>query len=215
MPKKTLAVGGVRLIVDQDRICASVLSGTPFEPESLKAWGDMCHQGVRALDIGAYTGLYAIMARLKHAHVIAFEPLPANRWRFQENAALNGVPWLKANAEAVSDVDGQVEIMVNPAVKGLTSGASLIRKNGAPLTVDSVRLDSLKLGKVHLMKIDVERAEPLVLSGGKKMIARDKPIILIEVLDREREVAVLEALAPMGYRREAELDGRNWLMVPK
>lgn len=43
------------------------------------------------------------------------------------------------------------------------------------------RLDDLSIEKVSFIKIDVEGAEPSVFRGGKKLIARDKPVVLSEI----------------------------------
>lgn len=210
---ETIACGPVsaQLIAEGDRIVASVRRGTPFEPKSLKAWARLCARGGTVLDIGAYTGLFSIAARLLGCRAIAFEPLHANRVRFRENAALNGVSD-KVNCEAVSDRVGQTMITVNPKVKGLTSGASLIRQTGTQVVIRTVTVDSLNLSRLDAMKIDVERAEPLVLAGARETIAKFRPIILVEVLDRERKRGVMDALRD--YEIAADLDGRNWLMRP-
>lgn len=209
---KYVTVSGVKLIIEGDRICASVLGGKPFEPESLTVWGDICASGGRILDIGAYTGLYAIAAARLGCRTTAFEPLPKNRARFRENAALNNVS-AKVNAEVVSDQVGETEITINPNVAGLTSGASLIRRNGIRMKVNSVTVDSLGLKKLTAMKIDVERAEPLVLRGAQETLQRCRPALLVEVLGDDEKAAV-RAAVPF-YRVKRELDNRNWLMVPR
>lgn len=199
----------VRLIAEGDRIVGSLKDRGPFEPESLAKWAELCGGGGTVLDIGAYTGLYAISARLMGCDTIAFEPMPANRLRFGENAALNGVSD-KVNEEVVSDQVGETVITYNPIP--FTSGASLIRKNGTKLPVRSVTIDSLNLPEVAAIKIDVERAEPLVLAGARETLAHCRPAMLVEVLGEKEAAAVREAV--VGYRVAAVLDVRNWLMLP-
>lgn len=209
---KALTISGVKLVAEGDRIVTSVLSGKPFEPESLKVWCEICEGGGTVLDIGAYTGLYAIAAAQRRCHVIAFEPLSNNRGRFRLNAVLNGVV-VRANAEVVSDTVGETWISVNPKVTGMTSGASLVRNNGMKQKVGSLTVDSLMLRECTAMKIDVERAEPLVLAGARETLKRLHPILLIEVLGDDEKAAVRAAVPD--YEVQREMDGRNWLMVPK
>lgn len=209
---KALDIAGVKLIADGDRIVASVNDGKPFEPESLARWRKLCRKGATVLDVGAYTGLYSLVAARQGCRVIAFEPLLKNRRRFVANAALNGLD-VGVNAEVVSDQVGETSITVNPNVAGLTSGASLIRRNGDKVRVRSVTIDSLLLTSCAAMKIDVERAEPMVLAGARDTLKRLKPALLIEVLGVDEKEAV-QAAVPF-YRVAAELDGRNWLMVAK
>jgi FkbM family methyltransferase len=219
---KYLDVGGVKLIIEFDRICISVLGildkasrgPMPFEPESLLVWEEVCSRpGARVLDIGAYTGLYSLIARKAGARVTAFEPLERNRQRFRDNAALNGFPDLKVNSEAVSDRCGETFIATNLAVRGLSSGASIVRKVGAnAVKVRTLTIDSLNLAECTAIKIDVERAEPLVLAGARETLARCRPELLVEVLG-DVEKAAVRAAVP-GYRVDRQLDTRNWLLLP-
>jgi FkbM family methyltransferase len=202
----------VRLISEGDRIVASLKDRGPFEPDSLATWARLCAGGGTVLDIGAYTGLYAIAARKLGCHVHAFEPMPFNRTRFKENCRLNGVSD-HVNSEAVSDACGEVTITYNPIP--FTSGASLIRRRGAQLPIRAVTVDSLNLRTCAAIKVDVERAEPLVLLGAQETLRRCRPTLLVEVLGEEEGKAVRGALVGLGYRHDATLDTRNWLMVPE
>lgn len=200
----------VQLLSDGDRIAASLKDRGPFEPNSLALWVDLCRSGGPVLDIGAYTGVYAIAARLAGARCIAFEPMPANRARFVENCRLNRVDE-KVNSEAVGDETGPAILHYNPIP--FTSGASLVRKTGSEQRVDVVTVDSLGLKKVTAIKIDVERADAKVIAGARETLARCRPVILVEALDEELEAAVLDA-AGDGYRLHDTLDKRNRVLMP-
>lgn len=199
----------VRLISEGDRIVASLKGRGPFEPDSLAKWAELCAGGGLVIDVGAYTGLYTIAARLLGCWAVPFEPMPFNRARFKANCELNQVHD-GVNSEVVSDQVGQAMITYNPIP--YTSGASLLRRTGAQLRVDSLTIDSLNLKSVHAIKIDVERAEPMVLAGARETLARCRPTLLVEVLGDDEGAAVLAAIE--GYRHVATLDVRNWLMVP-
>lgn len=219
---KPLEIAGVKLIAAGDRIVESVRGvgrkAKPFEPESLKVWARLCRPGATVLDIGAYTGLYSLVAASRGCRVIAFEPLPKNRSRFRANAALNGLD-VEVNSEAVSDEVGSATITLNldaHSGAGMTSGASLVKQSGKnphQFTVRTITVDSLHLRECAAMKIDVERAEPMVLRGARKTLERLRPVLLVEVLSSNEKMALSESIE--GYRVEAELDGRNWLMVPE
>jgi FkbM family methyltransferase len=221
--KNFICIGGVGLIVENDRICISVLGildkaargPQPFEPESLAEWEKLCSKpGARVLDIGAYTGLYSLIARKAGAHVIAFEPLLRNRARFRENAILNGIDDLTINSEAVSDRCGDALIMTNLAIS-LSSGASIVRKAGAnAVKVPTLTIDSLNLAVCTAIKIDVERAETLVLAGAQETLLRCRPALLVEVLGDDEKAAV-RAAVPDFYEVSKEMDTRNWLMLPR
>lgn len=200
-----------KLIAEGDRICQSVLAGKPFETDTLQLWAGMCRRGGSVLDVGAYTGLFSIVARLRGARALAFEPMPFNRERFKANCNLNRVS-SKVNAEAVSDVVGLDVVHYNPIP--FTSGASLLRRTGAALTVRVLTIDSLGLQRLDAVKIDVERAEAQVLRGAVKTLARLRPQLIVEVLDEQRAEEVSKVLGGE-YRLAAKLDTRNWHLEPR
>jgi hypothetical protein len=48
--------------------------------------------------------------------------------------------------------------------------------------VEVVTLDSLRLSGVKFIKVDVEGTELQVLEGARMLIARDRPVLLVELL---------------------------------
>jgi FkbM family methyltransferase len=219
---KFIEIQGVKMLVENDRICISVLGildktkqgPLPFEPQTLPVWEDLCSaEGARVIDVGAYSGLYSLVARKAGARVTAFEPLERNRQRFLENAKLNGFDDLTVNAEAVSDKVGTATITTNLKAQGLSSGSSIVKVVGANhIPVPTVSIDSLGLKKLTAIKIDVERAEPLVLRGARETLERCRPTIIVEVLGPDEAAAVKASIT--GYEVEKVLDKRNWVMVP-
>jgi FkbM family methyltransferase len=203
----------VEMVEGGDRICAKVAAGEQFEPRSLELWATATQCGGRVLDIGAYTGLYSIAAALRGCDVVAFEPMPFNADRLLDNALLNQVDHrIDLKRVAVSNLVGRTLISYKKSV-AYTSGASLVKRSGDMLPVDLVTIDSFGYNQVTAIKIDVERAEPLVLQGALDTIARCRPVILIEVLSDELKKEV-RALLP-DYRVAEQTDTRNWVMVPK
>lgn len=200
----------VRLIAD-DRICKSIQSGKPFEPDSLAAWAEMCKPSSEVLDVGAYSGLFAIAAAKLGCRPVAIEPLPQMADRLIENARLNEVKVMLLRA-AASDSIKMRRIGFNERV-WLTSGASLTRKAGAGLLVKVIRVDGLDMENVSAIKIDVEGHEGPVLKGAIELIGRCRPKLLVEVLSAAARKAV-EKLLP-GYRTVGLLDTRNLLLEPR
>jgi FkbM family methyltransferase len=206
---------GVQLIEKDDTICSWLAAGNAFETDSLARWAEICAAGGMVLDIGAYTGLFSVVAAKQGCDVIAFEPMPMHFKRCRENFALNDVHVDVRNA-CVSDTVGEAVIKYNPNVRGLTSGASLLYPSGGrkgeelPHKVKSATIDSLGLKQCTAIKIDVERAEPLVLAGATETLARCRPALLVEVLGEDEKRAVRAAVP--GYRVVAEFDERNWIM---
>jgi hypothetical protein len=75
-----------------------------------------------------------------------------------------------------------------------------------------VTIDQMHLDGVRAVKIDVERAEPLVLAGARDTLRRCRPVLLVEALGEWERDAVLAAVPD--YRLEAVLDRRNLHLVP-
>ncbi|MHB2169961.1 FkbM family methyltransferase [Alsobacter sp. R-9] len=200
----------------EDRVCAR--NGV-FEPESIAVWAALAQRKGQMIDVGAYTGLYAIGAALHGCRVLAFEPHVGNARRLTENIAANGLRdagLVDLIRGAASDRDGKAIFQFNPRIPH-TSGGSLVEPPGKRVAyqnteVCTYRIDSFEFDDLVAIKIDAERAEHLVLLGARQTIARFRPIIIVEVLDPDDLEAVKTALP--GYRKHARLDGSNYLMVP-
>jgi hypothetical protein len=80
--------------------------------------------------------------------------------------------------------------------------------------VPAIALDDVKIrGRVRLIKMDVEGAEPLVIRGAARLLAEHRPVILSELhptqLDRASGMTpdqFLEQLRTAGYRART-IDG--------
>lgn len=185
-----------------------------YEVESLVLWAKMIKPGALVLDVGAYTGIFSIIAAKRGAKVIAFEPMPANHWRLGVNVKRNKVR-VEALSVAASNHSGSVTLHYNPNVP-LTTGASLepgIAKHSDGIVVKCITIDSLDLENVAAIKIDVERHEPCVIRGAMQTIERDRPTLLVETLDGDMRAVVLNLLP--SYEAAMILDGRNTLYTPK
>lgn len=193
------------------RIGAHLVDTGVFEPETLAAWTEALGPGKLAVDVGSYTGVFAIAAAKMGAKAIALEPMPNQRMRLRENVKLNRADELvDVIPMAATDKAGAIKLWFNPRVP-LTSAASATEKKGYEChTVYATRIDDLRLKDVTAIKIDAERHEAKVLRGGMITIARDLPVIIAECLDDEARKE-LQGILPPAYRLEAILDRRNLL----
>jgi len=204
----------IDIIENGDRMVFHMLAGHGFEPDSLKVWSGLVQSGKVALDVGAYTGIYSILASKRGAQAIAMEPMPANFWRLGVNVAANKATVMLLDV-AASDEDGFVTLNYSRHTP-MTTGASLekgIKGHTDTHIVNRIRIDALALNNVAAIKIDVERHEPCVIRGALNTIERDRPAMIIECLDEAMRMAVLHSLP--SYEVVAILDGRNTLFLPK
>jgi FkbM family methyltransferase len=201
---------GVDLIEDQDQVVALVARRGDFEPLTIKTWLKVVRPGSTAVDVGAYSGLYAIAAARAGARAVAIEPLPLLYARLIENAQRNGVD-IRVLQVAASHVDGVAHFW---SKGGLSSTSRLGEFPGSKkkIQVETVRLDSLQLDDVSAIKVDVEGFESLVVRGALAILERDRPALILEAL--EGSGAIADELKPLGYELCERLDGRNFLFKP-
>jgi FkbM family methyltransferase len=152
------------------------------ELEALFSWVETVTPGVLAegvaLDVGANVGNHAVRFSRKFKQVTAFEPVAETFSLLSHNARM--VKNLRCHQVAISDADGSTQLRVDAANRG----ASRIDSSGGSEleTVVMRRLDSFaeECRNVRLIKIDVEGHEAAVIDGAREIIARDRPLIVLE-----------------------------------
>lgn len=216
-----IPVGSVRVrMYDDDRVCLKFKAGG-FEPHTLEKWSDLCLAApVNSLvmDVGAYTGLYAISAKLLGVDAVAFEPLSFLMKRLCENASLNNVD-VNAWEVAVSDQEGEETLYYSSSVP-FTSGASFVKVQESKLKVRTVTLDSIAVmykTKISAIKIDVEKAEDRVLDGAQFILQKYRPELIVEVLGKPnvKEAMKNKLLSKLpNYKVGDIFDNRNVWFTP-
>lgn len=187
-----------------------------WEPDETKFVLGHLSSGDCFLDVGANIGWFTVLGAHKvgrSGRVIAFEPRPDLFARLRDSLAANGLQdRCELHNIALGEVDAIMSIAANP--EELNPGHSYLVKddsipNGKVLhKVPVKRLDDLIVDrKVNLVKIDVEGAEAIVVSGALEVLRRDKPTIVTEFFPKWlREVSGVEPeiylskLRDVGYR---------------
>lgn len=162
------------------RLAARRDAETGFNLSVIRALADPERLG---LDIGGSWGLTAaaMASRVRELHV--FEPIP------EKAAFLRRSLDAQVHEMALSDAEGEAELHIPHASSALSTieAANAVRElPGERVTVRLARLDSLGLGPVGLVKIDVEGHEAAVLAGAQDLLQRDRPALLIEIEERHR-----------------------------
>lgn len=194
-----------------------------WEGVSMKLWTRLCEQSQVILDIGANTGVYALVAQAVNpaAKVVAVEPVERIFTLLSENIALNGNRIMGVHA-AASDSTGVAtlyDLPDRPYVLSVSlnpewnQGGSLLQ----PVEVPSITVTDLleRAGETHvdLLKIDVETHEPAVLRGFIELIKRDRPSMLIEILNEDVARRISALLEGLGYQYY-NLDDVTWPPTP-
>lgn len=170
--------------------------------------------GQTVIDIGANIGLYTLKAASltgASGRVIAVEPGEEASRQLRANLALNDFPQVTVVQLALSDHAGEatlhhIPLGDDPQAYSLLPDSSA--KTGETVATDTLDALTARLGieALHLVKMDVEGAEPLVIAGGRGTLQRFHPIVIFEVNTRllaeaagERNAA-WQALKDIGYR---------------
>lgn len=153
-----------------------------------------------ALDIGANVGHYT--ARLSHlvgpqGRVIAFEPIPASFELLAANMARIGASNVTLLNAAASAESAWLTMRIPKQAGGADNYyMAHVTGRGDGIRVLGLALDSLALPRpVRLIKVDVEGHELSAIGGMRKLLLRDKPVLIVE----GRSAAVTDTLTDLGY----------------
>ena len=177
--------------------------GVGPEAESIFAyWGDdtgdlrllwrLLQPGMTFFDVGAYHGVYTIIAgkRLGHSgSVVAFEPSPRERRWLRFHLRCNGIKSVKVEPYAVAGEEGKASLRV--AAEGYTTMNSLrqpaVDRPVTRIEVQTVTLDGYlkckRVDELHFIKMDAEGAELEILRGADRLLSEFRPLLICEVLD--------------------------------
>jgi FkbM family methyltransferase len=214
------------------------------EPE-LALLAELMPHGGTAVDVGANQGLFAFALAAVAERVIAFEPNPDYaafaRWMLRGRAEVHEL--------ALSDAPGRGTFFVPVSDGGMVLhyAGSLKLTHGQFPTITTYEveirtLDSLGVTDVRFIKADVEGSEREVLDGARTVIARDRPVILLELLSgthedpgactaaicesfgydavlvqRGQKIPALPAIAALGKNTTwgTDIETRNVLFLPR
>ena len=176
-----------------------------------------------AIDIGASVGWYTYPLSKRFSRVYAFEINDeVTRWITDYN---------RGNIEVIhcglSCKEGNARLYV-PVAHGLTlTGWGSLYQDNCPNAdkylekeVQVAPLDDFKIADVGFVKMDVEGHEVEVLLGAERTISQSRPVILIEIKDRNLQL-VGSWFQALSYRRFTleELIGvhgqlENYIYIP-
>lgn len=188
--------GGVRMILDTDEHQQKQLYWTgSYEPRAVEVLAQHLPENGVFIDVGAGVGsicLFVVSKCLSYGKRIeahAFEPLVLNYERLVRNAALNHLSEsVHCHHMALAAEKGDLTLCFRNEV-----GAAAVLRSGANIhglagpMEERVRCDTLDgwmagrgLGRLDVLKVDIEGAEPLLFRGAMQSIERFLPVILGE-----------------------------------
>jgi FkbM family methyltransferase len=172
------------------------------------------------LDVGANVGQHSLfMSKFCH-QVHAFEPYENVRNRLLEKIALNHIDNIIVHDVGLGARDEYLDYYAPTGVNTGTGSFLAGHAGNSNCLLGKLRLvkgddflANLNLGRVDLIKIDVEGFEKFVLTGLKEVISNYRPLIFMEFGDSTRESFAssqeLSDLLPEGYNiQELQLANR-------
>jgi len=180
------------------------------EPE-IHLIGHLIAPGTTAIDIGTSIGIYAAEMARHAGKVIAFEANPA----VAQFARMVAPPNVEVVNVALSSAAGRTRLKIPRNPKGDTidelatiEPSNPLHASDAAMTeIETKRLDDFAITNCSFVKIDVEGHEEAVLEGAAKLIAAQRPVLMIE-LDESLNKGALARLAA----RYAALDYRAFFL---
>ena len=209
---------GIKILLPTDSEVAHDIFMRRFESAEIWFITAFLRRGETVVDVGANIGLHTLHAARRVGHsgrVYAFEPCPVPFDYLSKSIQLNRMWHVTCVRAALSNAAGTATLNV-PDKAGLDAFSSLAHEvSPSPdahrievptLTLDQYSVEQDLVGKVVLMKLDVEGWEEHVLAGGREMLGRpDAPTLLVEFTDNCAQnagsscQALYRALEELGY----------------
>ena len=171
-----------------------------YEREVQRLFLSSIGPGDTVLDIGANVGFFSLLAsRLvgPTGRVIAFEPSPRNLEFLRRHLTMNSVQNVEVHPLAVADKPMRSRLEVDARHPSIAK----LGAHGVPIEV--VSLDHLLerecLPLPSLVKIDVEGAESKVLEGASTVLAKARPLVLLEAHGWRQADGCKALLLALGY----------------
>lgn len=191
--------------------------GLFFEAAELEAVRRAVPPGARIVDVGANTGNHTIFfaGPMRAALVTPFEPLPEAAGALREAVARNRLANVDLSRLGIGVAASAGRARLVASERGGFGATRLAADPSGEIVVSP--LDSMLSEPVDLLKIDVEGMEMSVLAGAARVIARWRPLIFVEIANRN--TAEFSAwLRGAGYRVALVFTDKghaNYLLTPE
>jgi len=166
---------------------ATIARENSYEPYVTEEFRQLLRPGMTFLDVGANIGYFTLLAaRLvqESGHVYAFEPNPGNCVSLRRSLAENGFNHVTVFQNAVAE-KAQTLIFSGG---GADSNGRIINES-EPMAqefalprVEAVVLDDVlaDAARIDVIKMDIEGAEPRAWEGMQQLIAKHRPVLVME-----------------------------------
>lgn len=183
---------GIEILVRANEDVGKEILLQRFEIEELRYLNEILPNDSVILDIGANIGLFSLVlaSKSKNIKVHAFEPIQLNADLISVSKQINHLHNLTINQTCVGATDGIVEFSVSTD-SAYSSMIDSGRKQEAerincPICMLDTYVQEANIQKIDFIKIDVEGAEKLVLTGAHTLLTHQvlRPhLLMLELYD--------------------------------
>ncbi len=158
-----------------------------FEPDMVRLFQCLLQKQFCALDVGANIGCTSILFGELATRVISFEPSPTTFRFLTGNIEKSGLSNIQTHNYGLGAQSGEslLTYATNNRSGAFVSGSM---KTSVGHATESIRIRTLdevegelNLPGIDFIKIDVEGFEKSVIAGGRDVIERFKPIVVLEL----------------------------------
>jgi FkbM family methyltransferase len=184
--------------------------------DSLKNWiADQVDPGMVCFDIGSNIGVVTLMMGRKTGttgSVFAVEPDANTFKKMHHNVQLNGMNWVTPLNIGMGSSQQRVQLYQfqegnDGANRILTEEEAVGHAKRGEIVIETLdsHVSAFGLSRLDVVKIDVEGYEHEVIRGGMETIRRFKPLLIIELIDKNlrqnnsSSAALIADLEKMGY----------------
>jgi len=154
----------------------SLINKGTWEPDESRVLAALVDDGDTVIDVGAHVGWYTILFANRageHGRVLSFEPAPSTFPLLKLNVQLNAKRNVELHTVALSDRSGEMPFVVHPENFG-DHHVAFASGEQATVHVACARLDEYagEFDAIKLIKLDCQGAEPAILAGASRALAR-------------------------------------------
>jgi FkbM family methyltransferase len=185
-----------------------------YEPEIVAALTEHCPPGGIALDIGANVGYHTLLLSVlvgPGGAVHAFEPVPSTAESLEQTLVVNDLSNVVVHRVALGSSTGTTQMRVGResesgrahVIDGTVGYRSELSGETRIIDVPVASVDELLASRAipepGLVKIDVEGAELLALTGMRQTLSSVRPVVVAEFWGEHNSAEAGRLLSSLGY----------------
>ncbi len=212
-----------------------------YEGKTLELWFKIIEKmkPSEIYDVGANIGIFSLIASIASPSSLirSFEPNFKTIKFLKNNVQLNNFGNIQINEFALSNKNSKQRFFNYG--ENSSPGLSSVNHKNIDKNLDSVLLDVIDMidfrkktnSKIDIIKLDIERAELSLLTHSRGIIIEDRPIIFLEILDKDDYIKFDALFYDLSYKfikindirkvifhcnniKNEKIVGRNWICYP-